>query len=368
MFILSIEYWMAFACGSLLGILVNPVMKRLLRRATASTGGRDTDRSSIYGLEHGILNLKLPLPSMWMNLGFWEDQVDDPKDLPRACQALLTRVLRAAFEDDVRHPVDNIQLLDVGIGCADQSIFLLTGMGNGPDDRAHQQQNRLPKVTKYVGITDNVNQYEYAHTRLRSLELLERTLEKGPSEPSAKIFCTDAAQPSCWPPEAKKATANLRAVDGMSPPPQVWLLGLDAMFHFAPSRLPLLRYAHDELQASLMAFELILAEGVKAPNFAQRFLLRLVCMATSTPYGNFMTREEYTQLLVRAGYQADSITVEDVSEQVFEPLVKFLTRQDAQLRTIGQGIGAFRAARWVFNWWAKSGIVRGCIVVARRGR
>jgi hypothetical protein len=28
--------------------------------------------SKVYGLDHAVLNVQLPPPTMWMNMGFWK--------------------------------------------------------------------------------------------------------------------------------------------------------------------------------------------------------------------------------------------------------------------------------------------------------
>ena len=89
-------------------------------------------------------------------------------------------------------------------------------------------------------------------------------------------------------------------------------------------------------------------------------------MLTSTPYSNLLTYNQYRSLLTTAGYEPSSIEIEDISKDVFEPLSRFLGRQDTSLRAIGQNIGVFRVAKLLFGWWARTGIVRACVVVARR--
>lgn len=40
-------------------------------------------------------------------------------------------------------------------------------------------------------------------------------------------------------------------------------------------------------------------------------------------------------------------------------------RRVVEARPFGIKLGKYRAARIVFDWWARSGIVRGAVVVAR---
>lgn len=84
------------------------------------------------------------------------------------------------------------------------------------------------------------------------------------------------------------------------------------------------------------------------------------------PWANFITPEEYQKKLLSAGYDATGIAIRDISEDVFGPLSKFLEQQDRDLRVFGLGIGPLNVARLLFRWWARSGVVRGVIVVAKR--
>lgn len=70
-------------------------------------------------------------------------------------------------------------------------------------------------------------------------------------------------------------------------------------------------------------------------------------------------------MLVRAGYARDRIEVKDVSEHVFSGIAAYMQRREEQLRPFGMGLGKLKGAARVFGWWARSGVVRGVIVVAR---
>ena len=108
----------------------------------------------VYSLRHGVLNLQMPPTSMWMNLGYWADQVENPENFPKACEALLRRVLQSVFPkkryDSIPRSAEalltskdqastvnlsaflaqstplapRICLFDVGIGCDDQTVYL----------------------------------------------------------------------------------------------------------------------------------------------------------------------------------------------------------------------------------------------------
>lgn len=304
----------------------------------------------MYGLEHAVLNQTLPPPTMWMNMGYWKTQIEDPRDFPAACKALLEQVVNAAFPPDSDNPAvrPDIRLLDIGFGCGDQTLLLL---GHG------ERKQDLPNVVKYVGITKAEKQYLWA---------CESILDsKQKDVVPVKLFCEDAGNPEQWSSGLSDAVVELLQNESESKQPEMWLLGLDSMLHLRPSRTPLLRFACNNLHASYMAFDLMRADGNETPSLFQRFLLRFICTATSTPHKNLMTATQYREMLISAGYAPEDIEIRDISKYVFQPLAQFMERKDDQLRTFGQGLGPLRIAKWVFGWWGRSGVIRGCIITAR---
>jgi hypothetical protein len=300
-------------------------------------------------------------------------------EFPIACRALLDEVLITAKlltpngRPLLSNPPRALTIIDLGFGCGDQTVYLMQAMFKTmPAVDALTDERRFPLINRYVGVTLNRTQFRYAENRLTALDMLGRKDDS----PSIRIFCADAAQPASWSDELARA-AKARAAPPSWPrdalksgtiresnsSQQTWVLALDTLYHFSPSRQPLLNHAYRELQASLMAFDLMLADH--ASRF-DRALLAAVSFLTGTPFANFLTAAQYRKMLVTAGYAEEDIEVRDVSEQVFAPLARFLDQREKELSLIGLGIGAFRAARWMFRWWGKSGVVRGVIVVARR--
>lgn len=234
----------------------------------------------------------------------------------------------------------SIKILDVGCGCGDQSLYLLKTLGS---QNAKDEELSLPTLTSYLGITLEPAQAGLAKSRIN---------QSNPSIP-AKIFCGNASIPSNWP-------AELSSLVNTSNDPKdesTWLLALDTLYHFRPSRVPLLTHAVT-LQASFMAFDLLIGESV---TWWERLLLRIVCLGTNAPFGNFITEKEYVDMLVAAGYERDKIEVRDVSKFVFAGLAGFLGVR----KEYGMPMGKFGMARRVFDWWAVRGVVRGAVVVAR---
>lgn len=188
----------------------------------------------------------------------------------------------------------------------------------------------------------------------------------GTNENRIKLFCADAAKPKTWTKDIQEATSTKKVdtdVASKTPHQATWVLALDTLYHFIPSREPIFHHAFGELNASIMAFDLLLSE---TPSHWDLILLRLVSFFAATPFSNFLTATEYRKQLLAAGYDRNKVEIRDISDHVFAGMVAFIERRDRELKTTGMNIGRYRMAGKVFKWWARSGIVRGCIVVARR--
>ncbi|KAL4921144.1 hypothetical protein BDW62DRAFT_198163 [Aspergillus aurantiobrunneus] len=344
---------------------------------------KTTQPASVYALDHAVLNLPLPPPSMWMNLGYWKDT----SDFPTACAALLDQVLiTASLLDEngnaLPHPAEkSLRMVDVGIGCGDQSVRVLgykrggkkgfaaaaaATDGNGEQNKDANNGSNEPLFDSYVGLTSLPIQAQFASQRL---EQLEQQDPKPRSKPKAQIFCADAANPPSWSPELQSCLPlpprNKKESKRESENEETWLLALDALYHFQPSRTPLFTYSYSTLHASIMAFDLILPSSPPL-SFWTRLLLRILCFFAQIPYANFLTQDEYTALLVRAGYDPDKIMFRDISADVFGGIAGFIRRRVEEGKGFGLGgMAKFRVAGRLSEWWARTGVVRGVVVVAR---
>ncbi|GAM37175.1 hypothetical protein TCE0_022r06868 [Talaromyces pinophilus] len=345
----------------------------------------------IYALDHAIINVAVPPEHMWMNMGYWKDT----KSFPDACEALLDKVLvtagllnqdkapiaetrSEAYPEEVNQSV-SFKLIDVGIGCGDQSLYLTrrlhrstnTGSGNGDvRDTTIKDQTLVPLFDSYIGINITSAQVNLSRHRLETTAEIKSASPTGWTS-DIKIFEADAARPASW-----DQTLNDAIFGGGSPKPtletssaplsakeHIWLLGLDTFYHFRPSRIALFECAYKDMKASIMGFDLLLGDSL---SLWERLLLRLICIVAGIPYANLMTKKEYESMLMSVGYAQDNIELEDVSDHTFAGIADFLRAKEAELNKYGMTMGRLKAPGKVFDWWARSGVIKGYVVVARR--
>lgn len=244
--------------------------------------------------------------------------------------------------------VEHTNILDLGFGCGDQTLCL-AGIWQGTP-------------LNYVGLTLNQTQYRCANERLAEANIWNAK--------TMKVHCANAARPETWNKKImteilslKVSTSRDQARGGQDDVAAslTWVLALDTLYHFTPSRLPVLKFAARELRASLMAFDFLRGDTT---SMYQRLLLKLVALLSGCSGSAFMTEDEYRRMLVQAGYGSD-IKIIDVTKDTLEPLSNFLSKQEADLKRIGLSLGKLKAGKWLFTWFARSNVVKAVIVVAR---
>ncbi|PKX93157.1 uncharacterized protein P174DRAFT_372772 [Aspergillus novofumigatus IBT 16806] len=354
----------------------------ILARVTDFLEGKE-----LYGLDHAILSVEVPpARGMWMNMGYWKHT----SHFPEACEALLEQVLiTAKLLNEDRTPItfdaDNntksesflqeMKLVDVGMGCGDQSLYLTrqlfrtTDIPTASKCSMQEAHSLRPLFDSYVGLTVVNSQADFARDRLsqvRSITDLEGTTQE---TTDVKIFAANAADPSSWESSLKRAifgqSVKGEPIQECMKKTHTWLLALDTLYHFQPSRDRLFKCAYQDMQASIMAFDLLLSDQATP---WERFVLRLMCLVAGMPYGNFVTKTGYKRILTQAGYESTLIEMRDISEHVFPGIANFLRKQDAELSKYGMTIGRYKGAANAFDWWGQTGVVRGVIVVARGQR
>ncbi|KAK4442724.1 hypothetical protein QBC34DRAFT_452934 [Podospora aff. communis PSN243] len=290
--------------------------------------------SDRYNLDHWKLNARVP------PVGSLRSPSGEPiRHFDEACAALLREILSTAGLVASDHR--SIAVLDLGFGCGDQTWEL----------------SRLLKLggyesLSYVGLTLNESQLQAALRR-------QDRESANTDSPSVLLFGADAAKPTFWPEEVQDAVHTL-ADGGFS---ERWLLALDCLYHFSPSRDAVLHHAARELEANVMAFDLILN---KSAPLHQRIVARAVGVLMGCPWRAFLPEEDYAKSLAACGYDPESVIIRDVSDDVFPGLVNYLEKQDAALASYGISLGGgFRLARKVFAWFGRTSVVKGVVVVAQ---
>ncbi|KAK2589813.1 hypothetical protein QQS21_012503 [Conoideocrella luteorostrata] len=342
--------WQFSARDFVLGIVVGGVVTIVI----LSVGLIMFIRSSnIYGLGHWKLNVRTPLPSMWMNLGFWKS--DDGKPIinfSEATRALLEKMVDTAgllVKDDATSDTrDAIAVLDLGFGCGDQTIALADMI----------QAQKRPRF-RYVGLTLNASQVQTAQRTLhRSVKLENDAVADGLTRDSFKLYRANAAKPETWS-RAVRTSVDTLADESFS---ERWLLALDCLYHFSPSRKPIFKFAAQTLDAHAMVFDLVLNEKASKLN---TLLIRVVGYILSCPFYTFLTKEQYRDQLIECGYDRAHIEIIEISDHVFAGLSAFLRRQDTALSQYGIGIGGFKLVGRIYEWLDRTRVVNAVIVVAR---
>ncbi|TQV97506.1 hypothetical protein IF1G_03249 [Cordyceps javanica] len=338
-----------FIYGAAAGCLATILLALLARVVSAL-------RADVYDLAHWKLNIRVPMQPMWMNMGYWRTPRGEKiQQLDQACAALLREVLRSAdlltgdavAEKELRRR-RSIAILDVGFGCGDQTVELARAL----DAPAWQG-------FRYVGLTLNQAQLQLAYQRVdREIAGANRHGVVRLWPESFRLFGADAARPESWPRPVRSL------VDSIADEPfqDRWLLALDCLYHFTPSRTPLLLYAARELRANLMAFDLVLNDRAF---LSARVAAKLAGRFAGCPLGAFMTEGAYREQLVDAGYDKESIQMRDVTSDVFSGLVAHIEKQQRSLKPYGISMGSMGTAKRIFNWVDSTGILRAVIVVAR---
>ncbi|KAL7932867.1 hypothetical protein V8C35DRAFT_305697 [Trichoderma chlorosporum] len=333
-----------FVIGFIAGCLTVVVLLALAAFSLARTG-------DIYGLGHWKLNLRTPFPSMWMNLGFWTR--DDGKPIhhfDEAARTMLKKLLQAAGLVSNSKTQHSVAVLDVGFGCGDQTVALAELI----------QASSRPQF-RYVGLTLNAVQLQAAQQRLDAALAIQEdgsSSALGLSEDSFKLFQADAARPESW------SSAVCASVDGLADEAfrERWLLGLDCLYHFSPSRKPIFKRASQTLNANVMAFDLILSD--KAPAW-QVWAVRLLGVILLCPWRTFLTEEQYRDQLVECGYDRACVEIRDISDHVFGGLAGHLRKQDAALSPYGISLSGYTVVGRIYEWFDRTRVLKAAIVVGR---
>lgn len=227
-----------------------------------------------------------------------------------------------------------------------------------------------PLFDRYIGITIDKMQYDFAKRRIDAAKRETQT------KTVTDVFCADAADPSSWPSELQDAiSSTFLAEEGRTATEnrtERYVLALDTLYHFRPSRREIFKYSHSTLQANFLAFDMFLAPPPPKrtlKTILNSLFLRILTPGLSAPFSNFVTFDTYNLQLQEAGYAAEDITIEDITDDVFPGLATFLETRYQELAALGlTGFSKWRISGWLFRWLAAGDVLRAGIVVARRKR
>lgn len=239
-------------------------------------------------------------------------------------------------------------MLDLGFGCGDQTIAMTELV----------QAAKRPSF-RYVGITLDPAQLQTARRRVdRAVALDHGTEVGGLSQDSFKLFQANAAKPETW------SRAIRSSVDSLTDTvfSERWVLALDCLYYFSPSRKPIFELAAGMLDAHFMAFELILDDDASRWN---TFLVRLVGLVMGCPLYTFLTETQYRKQLVECGYDEERIEILDISDDVFAGVSGYLRKQDTALSQYGISLGGYKLGGRLFEWFDRTRVVKAAVMVAR---
>lgn len=247
------------------------------------------------------------------------------------------------------HGSKSIRIWDLGFGCGDQTILLCAEL-----------EKAGVTLKRYDGITINKSQFNFAQERIFGATNATTNIRARSKHEIVNLHLADASDPKCWPAWTPASVTDSDCDDSAR-----WTLALDSLYHFQPSRHPVLHHASHNLSSSLLAFDLLLSTSITP---IQKILLWLICLLTQIPYSNLLTAEEYTDMLVSAGYQRSNVEIFDVTEHVFPGLERFITTRGEVVKNMGVkgGWAGFGVIGRIVGWWGRSRVVKGCIIVARK--
>lgn len=248
-------------------------------------------------------------------------------------------------------------LLDLGFGCGEQTIYLMMNPARPS-----------PVFDEYIGITLDKVQHRFAQKRLQQKILYESQQEISARPSKISLFCADAAQPSSWPDEVKNTLYDTFSINDSNNNMERYVMGLDTLYHFHPSRREIFKYSHSILRANLLAFDLFLApsDPSSLKQIFNTLFLRLLTPALGAPFGNFVSPETYTTMLEEAGYKTENVVIEDITDHVFVGLAGFLEKRCLDMAIMGLGgYIKWQIAGWLFRWLSSGGVLRAGVVIAK---
>ncbi|KAH8102607.1 hypothetical protein BXZ70DRAFT_929208 [Cristinia sonorae] len=243
----------------------------------------------------------------WLNMGFWKDTTV----FPRACEALALKLIAAA-QCQV-----NGNVLDVGHGSG-ESLLL------------HLRHPSVPRPSHITGITSLEAHYTRSLERVKQCQADLGVADKVTLYHGDAVYRpTDKKQDY---PHPLNPTSRLR--------PFTTILALDCAFHF--------RTRHDFLVQSYTRLapggRIALADICfsRGSGWKRGVVRRLVGLLGVMPAENMITVCDYVRDMEVIGYE--DVVVEDITEDVFPGLIKFLGGREIGWKVFARMMGLLPAA------------------------
>ncbi|KAJ3315361.1 hypothetical protein HDU76_002229 [Blyttiomyces sp. JEL0837] len=364
-------------------------------------GGRSGKVSSLafdYGLDHALLNMTLE--SYWLNMGLW---THDNMSFKSACENLARKVVHGAIPKNGR-------VLDFGTGCGDQLIYFAkmepTSVISAVTAEKPQAQlaalrvreaNLDHRVVVYHGDAVNPSTWKWIKSPVSSSGIKKETKPKigttvaayggktiegqHVTEEKVTVKSDDHEEPSDTTISTKSPSKAINDRPTPLSPSLMRLdsgtfdivISLDSCYHYR-SRRTFLKLAHNMLKPStgtLAISDIILAEnGVSSRrSYSNYAKLRAFCIMAGVPWENLVSQQEYIDSISHAGFDKDSIQCDDISDNVFPGLVRFIEEQEVRMMgLVSEGkMSKYRFLKWFVKWVYEEKVLMFVVVRARRG-
>ncbi|EAW16974.1 uncharacterized protein NFIA_003290 [Aspergillus fischeri NRRL 181] len=304
------------------------VSRRKAMNKKCQIEGKSADLA--YGMENLWFNADLEPQTLWVNLGYWEKATHSSQ----ACEALFRKLLD---ESGISRQKE-VSIVEVGCGCAETAQVLL--------------KHYTDVCRTWIGLTISPMQVQVADSRLQKAQ----KAAAHNCDIKYRIYHADAARPNTWSEDIHRNVKSLK---------NPWLVAVDTFADFRPSRKAILQYARNNMHASVAITDHLVVENT---SIWDRMKLWISFRLLDTPLCHVLSRQQYIDLLVECGYEAEKISFVPYTEHVYAPYSQFINQQGQKWQEMGGGkwdYMDFSLVGWVTGWWARCGLVEACMIIAR---
>jgi len=199
--------------------------------------------------------------------------------------------------------VNTLSIIDLGFGCGETNVYISKITWTFKD----REKERISGGSRSLcWHHTGSSHFRIAQERLGLSHQIFNTV--------FEIHCADAGRPASWALEIRNAVSQACTASDENGRHENWLLGLDSLIHFQPSRWPLSSTANRKLDASLMAYDLCIAENLSA---RQRIILRLMAYFGQSPVANWVYNPRISGTTCHGRLRARKDRDPYISENVF---------------------------------------------------